>query len=145
MFLKNIASVHSTIETIGQFGDFSGLRLNIKKTKAICLGPWRFNRKKPLELNWTSEPEKALGIFISYDDKKNYQKNVAAKIDKLNTKLDIWRGRKLYLFGKCLIAKNMGLSQLVYSASVLDVNLDDIFKNQELRLWFYLEQKAGQN
>ena len=45
-FLKNIASVQSTIETIGQFGDISGLRLNTKKTKAILLGPWRFNRKK---------------------------------------------------------------------------------------------------
>ena len=50
------------------------------------------------------------------------------KIRKLSTKLDIWSGRNLSLFGKCLIAKAIGISQLVYSASSLDINPDDILK-----------------
>ena len=72
-----------------------------------------------------NEPVRALGIFISYNDKENNKKNVLSKIDNLNTKLDIWRSRKLSLFGKCLIVKSLGISQFVYSASMLDVNEED--------------------
>ena len=32
-----------------------------------------------------------------------------------------WRTRKLSLFGRCLISKTLGLSQIVYSASMLDI------------------------
>ena len=41
------------------------------------------------------------------------------------TKLDLWRGRKLSLFGKCLIVKTLGISQIVYSASMLDISPND--------------------
>jgi len=62
---------------------------------------------------------RALGIFISYNEQENDKKNVARKIQTMNIKLDFWRGRKLSLFGKCLIAKTLGISQIVYSASML--------------------------
>lgn len=56
---------------------------------------------------------------------------MAVKIRKLNTKLDIWGSCKLSLFGKCLIAKTIGISQLVYSASSLDIDPDDVSKIKE--------------
>lgn len=65
---------------------------------------------------------RALGIFISYNEQENDKKNVARKIDNLNIKLDLWRGRKLSLFGKCLVVKTLGISQIVYSASLLDIS-----------------------
>ena len=65
---------------------------------------------------------RALGIFTSYNEQDNDKKNVARKIDNLNIKLDLWRGCKLSLFGKCLIAKTLGISQIVYSASMLDIS-----------------------
>ena len=67
----------------------------------------------------------ALGIFISYNKQENNKKNVVNKIDNLNIKLDLWRGCNLSLFGKCLIVKSLGISQIVYSASMLDIRLDD--------------------
>ena len=39
----------------------------------------------------------------------------------MQTNLDIWRARNLTLFGKVMIIKSLGLSQLVYSASTLNV------------------------
>ena len=59
----------------------------------------------------------ALGIFISYNEQENDKENVVRKIDNLNIKLDLWRGDKLSLFGKCLIVKILGISQVIYSAS----------------------------
>ena len=95
LFLKNIDSITNAIEILRLFGNISGLKLNLGKTKAIWLGSWRHKENKPLGLNWTNEPVRALGIFISYNEQENDKKNVAKKIDNLNIKLDLWRGRKL--------------------------------------------------
>ena len=89
------------------------------------MAPGGLTKDKPLPLNWVNESLRVLGIFISYNDKGNNKKNVLSKIDNLNTKLDIWRSRKLSLFGKCLIVKSLGISQFVYSASMLDISAED--------------------
>ena len=56
---------------------------------------------------------------------RNDKKNVARKTDNLNIKLDLWRGCKLSLFGRCFIVKTLGMSQIVYSASMLDISPND--------------------
>ena len=63
---------------------------------------------------------KVLGIFISYGSVGNEQKNFSKKVNNLRTKLAAWRSRKIYLFGRCLIAKTLGLSEIVYSAFMLE-------------------------
>ena len=40
----------------------------------------------------------------------------------MNTKLDIWRACNLFLLGKCLIVKCLGIAHLVYSASMLVIS-----------------------
>ena len=100
LFLRNLNSVQNSITLVDQFGDISGLSLNVEKTKALWLGPWRFNSSKPFGLKWTTDPVRALGTFISYDVKENNKKNIDRKIDNMATKLDIWRARCLSLLGK---------------------------------------------
>ena len=121
LICNNLTSVGNALNILADFGAISGLRLNKSKTKALCLGPWRSNLDRPLGLDWTSEPVKVLGTFISYDNVGNERKNFAQKVDNLKAKLSAWRSRKLSLFGRCLISKTLGLSQIVYSASMLDI------------------------
>ena len=83
-------------------------------------GPWRDIQDEPFEFQWPKDPIRALGIFISYHQKQNERKNFKAKIDKLSTILDLWQSRSLTLFGRSLISKSLGISQLVYSISILD-------------------------
>ena len=125
LFLNNIDSITNAIEILRLFGNIPGLKLNLGKTKTKWLGSWRHKENKPLGLNWTNEPVRALGIFISYNEQENDKKNVDKKIDNLNIKLDLSRGRNLSLFGKCLIVKTLGISQIVYSASTLDISPND--------------------
>ena len=47
--------------------------------------------------------------------------NFNLKLRKLQTNFDMWRAHDLTLFGRVLIIKSLGLSQLVYSASNLNV------------------------
>ena len=61
-----------------------------------------------------------LGIFFSYNIKENNELNYDKKIQKLKTKLDMWSSRDLTIFGRAMLTKTSGVSQLIYSASNLD-------------------------
>ena len=112
-FCDNLSSVQNLT------GTFSGLKLNASKTKAIWLGLWRNREDQPLNLNWTKEPVRTLGIFVSYDEIGNEKRNFMLKVEKLNTNLDICRSRKLSLFGRVLITKSLGIPHPIYSKSML--------------------------
>ena len=102
-------------------GRIAGLSLNVKKTKALWLGKWKSNRNKPLDLKWFHSPVKILGIYFSYNIKENNELNFYKKIQKLKTKLDMWSSRNLTIFGRDMLLKTLGISQLIYSASNLNV------------------------
>ena len=126
---------------LNEFGILSGLKLNESKTKALWLGPWRQRTERPLDFIWTKEPLKVLGIHISYDKAGNERKNVGKKIENLNAKLGTWRSRQLSVFGRCLIVKSLGISQIVHSAAVLDIHKDYIVKIQSSIFKFIWKEK----
>ena len=72
-------------------------------------------------MKWLRSPVKILGVYVSYDESGNKQMNFNLKLRKLQTNLDMWKASDLTLFGRALIIKSLGLSQLVYSASNLNV------------------------
>ena len=70
LFCADVASAEQALKTMRTFGNFSGLVLNIEKTKAFSLGKWLNNRMKPLGMKWMNTPTKLLGIYVSYDKKR---------------------------------------------------------------------------
>ena len=72
-------------------------------------------------MKWLHTPVKILGIHFSYNGKGNKVFNFNHKVERLQTKLNMWSGRDLTLFGKVMIIKTLGLSKLIYSASNLVV------------------------
>ena len=116
----SLSSVKNLIGIVDEFGKFSGLKLNTSKTKAIWLGPWRDREDEPFNLKWTKKPVRTLGIFVSYDENGNKERNFTINARNLNTSLDIWRSRYLTLFRRVLIIKSLGIPHLVYSSSMLE-------------------------
>ena len=108
---------------------------NVSKGRALSVFlPYRVakNIKQSLLKYWARSSMFLVSslYFISYHEQENDKKNVARKIDNLNIKLlniklDLLRGCKLSLFGKCLVVKTLGISQIVYSASMLDFSPND--------------------
>ena len=105
---------------VGDFGGIAGLFLNVKKT-ALGLGKWESNRNKPLDLKWFHSTVKILGIYFSYNIKENNELNFDKKIQKLQTKLDMWSSRDLTISGRAMFIKTLRISQLIYSACNLNV------------------------
>ena len=88
----------------------------------LSLGKWKSNRDKPPHLKWFhSQYVKILGIYFSYNMKENNELNFDKKIQKLQTKLDMWSSRDLTIFGRAMSIKTLVISQLNYSASNLNV------------------------
>ena len=125
LLCKDLNSVENAIAFLNVFERVSGLKLNQSKTKVLWLGPWRFSDSKPLGLKWTKDPVRTLGIFISYDEKANYKKNITDKIEKMDNRPNFWRSRSLTLLGRCsLIFKSLGVPQLIYSASMSNMSVN---------------------
>ena len=116
-FCSGVTSVENALNIVNEFSRFSGLNLNLKKTKAMWLGKWASNDMKPLKLKWVKSPTKILGTYVSYDEVGNNNFNFNLKIQKLQSNLDMWKSRALTLYGKVLIIKSLGISQLVRSFS----------------------------
>jgi len=69
------------------------------------------------------------------------EKNVNQKIENLNAKLGTWRLRQLSVFERCLIVKFLGISQIVHSIAVLDIQKDYIARIQSSTFKFIWKEK----
>ena len=118
---SDTTSLKFCLQIINWFGSLSGLKLNKKKTQAMWLGSMKQSNSKILDFKSTKDPIKVLGAFLSYNQGKNIEANFFAKIRKMKTKLNLWLSRDLTLYGKSLLAKSLGVSQLTYTASMLSV------------------------
>ena len=87
----------------------------------MWLGSMNHNTDKMLEFKSTRKPVEVLGMFLSYNQDKNIEENFLKRIRKMKTKLNLLLSRDLTLYGKSLLAKTLGVSQLVYAASLLSV------------------------
>ena len=82
LFCADLMSVENCPRIIKEFGEISGLKLNIEKTKAMWLGKWSKEKRKPLNLKWVNCPTKILGIHFSYDEKANNELNFNLKLQR---------------------------------------------------------------
>ena len=117
----------------------SGLKLNRKKTKAMWIGSLKENKTKTLEINCNKDPVKTLGAYISYNYHKNNNENFFIKIQKMQTKLNIWLSRDLTLMGRTLVVKALGISKLVYTASMLTPP-EEVIKSVQEKLFNFLRR-----
>ena len=138
LFNADLESLELALKIVGDFGKIAGLSLNVKKTKALWLGTWKNNINKPLDLKWFHSPVRILGIYFSYNIKENNELNFDKKIQRMQTKLDMWSSRDLTIFERAMLIKTLSISQLIYSASNLDVpqGIADIVKTKSYKfLW----------
>ncbi|KAL9986830.1 hypothetical protein ACROYT_G001034 [Oculina patagonica] len=134
---KNVESLKPYLQILDCFGIISGLKLNKKKTKAMWIGSMKDSNLKVLDFKTTKEPIKVLGIHLSYNKNKCTEENFYVKINKMKTKLNLWLSRDLTIYGKSLLAKALGISQLVYAASMLTVP-ESVIKTVQENLFAFL-------
>ena len=119
--LRDIQQIDIIFKTICRFSQYSGLKLNIQKSQLVYIGPWRI---KPILQHELSIIETGsfnmLGVELGINRNECERVNFSKKINKMGVKLNIWKQRGLTIFGKVLIAKSQGMSNLVYTLSCVE-------------------------
>ena len=103
----------------------------------MWLGTMKHSNSNILEFKSTKNPIKVLGTFLSYNQNKNIEENFLSRIRKMKIKLNLWLSRDLTLYGRSLLAKTLGVSQLVYAASMLTVP-SLVIKNVQTEVFSFL-------
>ena len=76
-------------------------------------------KKKPFGIKWPNEPVKALGVYITYDQKLLKEKNFIERLDSIKKLINIWSARALSIYGKVTIIKSFLIPKYIYVCSIL--------------------------
>lgn len=135
--LDGVQSANHLLNLLDKFTMVSGLKLNVTKSQAMWLGSMRNSNHKPLNVQWPTDPIKALGVYFSYNDNAAENMNFVPKLKQVKTLLNIWRMRNLTLAGKILLIKTFALSKFIYLASVVHIP-DAIIQELEKTIYKFL-------
>jgi hypothetical protein len=132
-----VNSLKHFLKTTEEFGEVSGLKMNISKTEATWLGSIRNNKISPLGISWTNEPIKCLGVWLGYDENKCNELNFEAWIQKCKKIINSWKQRNLTFFGKAIIIRSFIISQFLYTCGAMEMP-DHYIKEIESVIFDYL-------
>ena len=112
LFLHNKEDMIVANDILREFLSFSGLRLNIHKSKALRLGRYGLEQDLPYVV---VNKIKILGIFFQTDKMaKDVEDNWMHRISKVKSLIKDWSRRDLSIQGKVIIIKTFLISQFIY-------------------------------
>ena len=119
ILVANVESINLSINAYNEFSRCSGLYLNVDKTEILKLNPkigpdFTVLSQNNERINFIKKMV-ICGRTFSCDILTEYEYNISNKIDKLQKALNAWNRRSLSIFGRNIILKTFGLSQLIYS------------------------------
>lgn len=120
IFVSDFSSIGQVLRLLQEFHSVSGLKTNVDKTIAKCIGSLsEYETNNMYKLHWTKGYVKTLGVTISNDSKVLIEENFMPRLQAMGNLLDIWQCRGLSLKGRVTILKSLVLPKLLYPMSVL--------------------------
>ena len=128
-------------ETVCEFRDFescTGMLINYEKSTVYRMGSLRQSNARfysGKKLQWTNEPIKMLGVYVTEDKQKLIKLNIDPLMSKAQNILKMWSTRGLSLYGKIMIINSLVASLFVHKLAVISTlpkvyakKLDDLFR-----------------
>ena len=135
LFIKDQSSLKYAFDVIERFGFCSGLKLNKSKTELIALDD-NIKRDKNLHVSWNNGPFNTLGVWFTKNEDEMYNLNFRDKLPQLGQILNIWSGQSLSLKGKITIIKNLVISKIINTCSMMYVPINFIKEVDKLVFTF---------
>jgi len=112
LFLKDRHDMEKAIDIVSLFGRFSGLQLNIRKTKAMRMGSQAVEHNLPVTV---VDKIKILGIYFTKEKMaRDLKENWEGRVDRIHKLIKLWNRRDLSIHGKIVVIKTFLLSQVTY-------------------------------
>ena len=142
LFLKNKQDMNISFIILKKFEGFTGLKLNVQKTKALQICS---QREQENLLFKVVDNIKILGIHFENDKMaKEIENNWNSKLERLQSIIKDWSKRYLSIEGKEVVVKTFLVSQLVYAMQSIGLPRLALRKINRL-LYNFLWQKRLSN
>lgn len=132
-------AIHAAFSVYRDFEKASGAKLNQEKSRGLFLGPWAHRSDPPVELLWSSDSIKSLGISLGPNIQPS--QNWEGRLTSLGNVLDLWQQRCLSFQGKALVCNSLALSGLWYTATTVPLPAELILKATRLIFNFFWSGK----
>ena len=140
LLLSDLNSLDAAIDTVNQFSNVAGPKLNLEKSEGVLLGPLKNTMDKYKNIKFTNDAIRVLGIYIGHDKEKCHEKNWNEKINKIRLIFERWKYRNLTMFGKILIIKSLAISKFIHTMSIIETP-PDVLKEIEKTIYNFLWDK----
>ena len=134
-FLKDEQSLKKLISTIEIFSFYASLKVNYDKSEAAWIGVDKQSTEKPINCRWVNlcqDAIKILGIHFSYNSKLLLELNFNRVLDNFKISVNMWKTRKLTLFGRTQIVKSLALPKILYVCNMMDPPSEFVNKVNEI-------------
>ena len=130
--LKNWNSLIKLYDVSNCFRRMSGLALNENKTLLIWLGPWRTKASNLKNIQQGGDCFNQLGIHVGRSLEQRLKISFDAKLNNMENKFRIWKMRDTSILGRVQLIKSLGISNITYTLSNMEVDSKRIEKAQRL-------------
>ena len=118
LFLKAYKrNLKNALDILTWFYRVSGLKINIQKTKVICIGPIRETDRRFCRENNLEWVHKFTSLGIDYDvlNIENITEyNITEKIKSMQNLIQVWMSRNITPIGRVAIFKSLILSKIIH-------------------------------
>ena len=95
LFVDSIQSGNEAMKEVTAFGMYAGPKLNFVKTQTLALN---CDFQECVDgLQWSEEPVKYLGVFMSIKNENLEHLNWFTKLDEIKRIVNMWKNEKSYL------------------------------------------------
>ena len=134
IFLHDVSEIDKCVQILDEFGLASGSRLNKEKSIGAVMNQEVINHYDGI-IKLTDDNVKALGVPVGkFKSKKPHWDNI---IEKVRKQVQIWRARNLSYTGKVHIIKSIGLSNILYSSNMIQIEEKYVNETENV-LWKFL-------
>ena len=110
-------SLRHSLLTLKLYASFSGLNINMDKTKVVWTGSMKGSNLRFCEdynLCWEEEQFTVLGIKFTLDLQQMIPINYESKLEEIQKLLSSWSKRMLTPYGKITVIKSLALSKITH-------------------------------
>jgi hypothetical protein len=141
---ENKEGIHKLFQCLQQFGEISGLKLNIAKTEIILLNnteseglPNRYKKFVKDEIHY-------LGCDISTNLRSTTKINIEKGVSKILKLTMKWKNRRTTLSGKIAIIKSLLIPQLTYVLTTMASPTEEEIKEINKELFSFLNSGGSE-
>lgn len=112
--VTNRESIIELFKVLEKFGEATNARVNKGKTEGLLVGSWRDTTDHLLDIKWTTDKVKFLGVYVGNDRNECSRVGFEEIKEKIRSKMSYWKGRYVSLKGRVKILNIFILSKLWY-------------------------------